>query len=507
MAITPRDLAKAKGIGLSLVAGRKGEDRQITWAHPIELADPTPYLSGGELVMTTGINIGVDEAEQFEYVSRLSSADVAALAVDTGTTLSEVPAGILAAGDALGLPVLKVPQTTPFIAITRVVIDELKADEVRSVQQVVDQQEVLARATLRGSIPGVVATLADCLSAGVVVLGVDGRVLAAGGVEHERVIELMSDPAQATGSSRGHAGRVIADGEAFVIVQSLRAAQALRGYLAVRTAAPLSNSGRLLVAHAVSLVSIAIEKPARVVDAEQRLRTAVTRNLLGGGGADGSVLRFFGFDPGGDVVVLLLTGVGPVLAAEHHVGRLVGNVGPYLMASKDEDIVIIVPAGTKRRILALHSDLAKQLHRKLGGGLSQPCRFARIKVAVAEARIAAAAGDHPRFTEFGDLGPYGVLLGARSPAELRILAGLLDPLIGQRDDLVDVLTAFLERNGQVEAAAADLQIHRHTMRSRMQRIGQLLGDDLSSADMRSQLWLAIKANDLLGEVYPHDGEG
>src|SRR5690349_1259119 len=58
MAITPRDLAKAKGLGLTLAAGSRGADRQVTWAHAIELADPTPYLSGGELVMTTGINIG-----------------------------------------------------------------------------------------------------------------------------------------------------------------------------------------------------------------------------------------------------------------------------------------------------------------------------------------------------------------------------------------------------------------------------------------------------------------
>ncbi|SCX32514.1 PucR family transcriptional regulator [Mycolicibacterium fluoranthenivorans] len=504
MAITPRDLVKAKGLGLSLAAGKGGEDRHITWAHPIELADPTPYLSGGELVMTTGINIGTVASEQFEYVSRLSSAGIAALAVDTGTTLPEIPKGILAAGNELGLPILKVPASTPFIAITRVVIDGLKADELRSVQQVVDQQEVLARATLRGSIPGVVSTLADSLSAGVVVIGVDGRVLAAAGAEQERLIALMSDPAHTTGSSRGHAGRVIADGEAFVVVQSLRAAQALRGYLAVRTPTPLPNSGRLLVAHAVSLVSIAIEKPARVADAEQRLRMAVTRNLLGGASTDGSVLRYFGFEPRGDVVVLLLTEVGPVLAAEQHVGRLVANVGPYLMASLGEDIVIVVPAGNKRRILALHDELGRHLHRKLGGGLSQPARLSDTNVGVAQARIAAAAGNHPAFTEFDELGPYGVLLGARTPAELRILAGLLQPLIGQRDDLMDALTAFLEYNGQVEAAAAALQVHRHTMRNRIQRIAELLGDDLTSADTRAQLWLALRARNLLATVYADD---
>ncbi|MGV7904650.1 PucR family transcriptional regulator ligand-binding domain-containing protein, partial [Mycobacterium kansasii] len=74
----------------------------IGWAHAIELEDPTPYLSGGELVMTTGMNVGDTADRQFEYLARLSSAGVAALAFDTGTTHPAVPAGIIAAGDALG---------------------------------------------------------------------------------------------------------------------------------------------------------------------------------------------------------------------------------------------------------------------------------------------------------------------------------------------------------------------------------------------------------------------
>lgn len=152
--ITARRLCQVEDLGLALVAGTQAADRPIAWAHAIELADPTPYLAGGELVMTTGINIGPDAAAQAAYVARLADAGTAALAVDTGTTLSAVPAGVLTAGDEHGVPILRVPAATPFIAISRVVIDAVKADQLRSVQRVVDQQEVLTRATLRGGIPG-----------------------------------------------------------------------------------------------------------------------------------------------------------------------------------------------------------------------------------------------------------------------------------------------------------------------------------------------------------------
>ncbi|MFV8165773.1 PucR family transcriptional regulator [Mycobacterium sp. 134] len=496
MAITVRDLAEVDSLGLAVVAGARNADREIAWAHAIELPDPTPYLAGGELVMTTGINIGADAAAQSAYVARLAAAGTVALAVDTGTTIADVPAAVRAAGDEFGLPVLEVPASTPFIAIARVVIDALKADELRSVQRVVDAQEVLARATLRGGIPGVVGALADSLSATVVVVDTDGTVLAAGGDERERLIAVLGEQVP---PSRRHGAHVTVDGDAYVTIQNLRAAQPVRGRLAVRTPGPMSNADRLLVAHAVSLISIAIEKPDRVVDAEQLLRTAVTRELLTGSGAvDGAVLRYFGFEPDGDVVVASFTGAGPVLAAEHVVGHVLTS---FLMAPTGEEIVIVVPAGGSRgRVRAVVEELERQTGITVGGGVSRPARLDDLHTAVEQARIAAHS-NAGRFSEFGELSPMGVLLEGRSVAELRVLASPLDALAGG-DELIPTLAAFLARNGQMESAAAELAVHRHTMRNRMRRISALLGDDLESADTRAQLWLALKAWQLLASRRP-----
>ena len=218
MAITVRRLAEHKDLGLTLVAGRENADRVISWAHAIELADPTPYLSGGELVMTTGLKMGPTSDAQYEYVARLSTAGVVALAFDTGTNFDRVPDGVLSAGDALGLPILQVPADTPFIAITRAVIDELTADQLRTVQRVVDQQEIFARATLRDGVPGVVAALGQALSATAVVIGTDGRLLAATGRDTEHVIAITAEAARnmRPRSGRRHASRVIADGAGYL---------------------------------------------------------------------------------------------------------------------------------------------------------------------------------------------------------------------------------------------------------------------------------------------------
>ncbi|CRZ15524.1 PucR family transcriptional regulator [Mycolicibacterium neworleansense] len=496
MALTVRDLAEVDSLGLVVVAGAQGADREISWAHAIELTDPTPYLAGGELVMTTGINIGADAAAQHAYVARLAAAGTVALAVDTGTTIADVPPAVRAAGDEFGLPVFEVPESTPFIAIARVVIDALKAEELRSVQRVVDAQEVLARATLRGGIPGVVGALAERLSATVVVVDPDGTVLAAAGSAQERLIAVLGEQAAST---RRHGAYVTADGDAYVTIQNLRAAQPVRGRLAVRTSGPMSNADRLLIAHAVSLISIAIEKPARVVDAEQLLRIAVTREMLtGAGSVDSAVLRYFGFEPDGDVVVASFTGAGPLLAAEHVLGRVLTS---FLMAPTGDEIVLVVPAGgSRRRIRTVVQELEQQTGVPVRGGMSRPVRLADLHTALEQARIAAHAGAG-RFSDFGELGPMGVLLDGRSVAELRVLAAPLDSLAGG-DELIPTLAAFLGRNGQMEAAAAELTVHRHTMRNRMRRICQLLGDDLESADTRAQLWLALKAWQLLESRRP-----
>ncbi|WP_240501518.1 PucR family transcriptional regulator, partial [Streptomyces neyagawaensis] len=68
-----------------------------------------------------------------------------------------------------------------------------------------------------------------------------------------------------------------------------------------------------------------------------------------------------------------------------------------------------------------------------------------------------------------------------------------------RGDLVASLRAWLSRHGQWDAAAADLGVHRHTLRYRMRRVEEILGRSLDDPDVRMELWLALKATSAAGE--------
>lgn len=487
-------LARQSRLGLTVVAGAAFADREIRWAHAIELADPAPYLSGGELVMTTGITVGRTKKAQFDYVSRLVAAEAAALAFDTGTSFRQVPDGIICAGDELGLPVLRVPASTPFIAITRAVIDAINADQLKSVQRTVELQERLARETLRGGIPALVTALGRALSATVVALSSDGRLLAGGGPDQDRLAGLVSDVFIGK-PGRRPAGQVVADGEGYCTLQTLRAGSVTHGCLAVRTDRPLSSPDRLLVAHAVSLISIELEKPGKVLDAEQRLRTTVTQALIAGQSVDAAVLRHFGFQPDGDVAVVVLSGVGPALTAEAATQKILQDGGaPFLMCSADDDLVVVLPAGDPDRIALLHNDVRAQLGQDVVAGVSASGRTGDAAVLSGQARAAAhnPLGDPLRW--YDALGAFDAVLADRTPAQLAVLGAVLDPLDGH--DLLPTLTEFLTHNGHLENAAAALGVHRHTMRNRLGRIAELLDCDLDAAETRAALLLAARAREI-----------
>src|SRR5439155_20305829 len=112
--------------------------------------------------------------------------------------------------------------------------------------------------------------------------------------------------------------------------------------------------------------------------------------------------------------------------------------------------------------------------------------------------------------EFADLGTYQLLLSLQEPDALATFASsVLGPLDAYDEahggHLVQSLRAFLERNARWEAAATELYVHRHTLRYRMRKVEELTGRDLTSARDRMELFLALRARDLLASADGTDG--
>ncbi len=121
-------------------------DAAVRWVAVSELADPTPYLEGGELLLTTGMRM---EGDQSQYVARLVARGVAGLGFGVGVSHEEVPPALVAAAEEAGLPLFEVPRETPFIAIGKGVSELLAAEQYDEISRAFAAQGRLTRAALR----------------------------------------------------------------------------------------------------------------------------------------------------------------------------------------------------------------------------------------------------------------------------------------------------------------------------------------------------------------------
>jgi PucR family transcriptional regulator, purine catabolism regulatory protein len=104
-------------LGLELVSGHQSGRAHVRWVHSTELPDPTPWLKGGELLLTTGIQLTGPKVQR-ELIARLADYEIAALGFGTGFAHKRLPAALVTAAQKRGFPVFEVPYELPFIAIT-----------------------------------------------------------------------------------------------------------------------------------------------------------------------------------------------------------------------------------------------------------------------------------------------------------------------------------------------------------------------------------------------------
>src|SRR3954447_10604035 len=132
--LSVRDLAR--DLELELLAGDDAADAPVRWVHISELGDPTPWLSGGELLLTTGMGLGGDD-DQRAYVERLADHGLAGLGFGLGFGHDDVPGSLLETAVARGFPLFCVPYELPFIAVTE-----------RAFAQLVNEQYAVLRRSI-----------------------------------------------------------------------------------------------------------------------------------------------------------------------------------------------------------------------------------------------------------------------------------------------------------------------------------------------------------------------
>jgi purine catabolism regulator len=174
---------------------------------------------------------------------------------------------------------------------------------------------------------------------------------------------------------------------------------------------------------------------------------------------------------------------------------LTSAADPPLLTWADGAVTAVAPADR-----ALGPRLAALADRLPGlrAGASAPAAYAAMASAAGQARqaLAAARRTGRAFLAFEDLAAQDLLAVVDGDALRGFADALLEPVRRHdrdgRGQLAGSLRAWLRHNGQLDLAAAELGVHRNTLRQRLRRAERLLGRDLADPGTRVQLWLALE---------------
>jgi DNA-binding PucR family transcriptional regulator len=510
-------------MGLELAAGEEHADAPVRWVHISELLDPTPWLSGGELLLTTGLQLDSAKSQR-AFVRLLADHQLAGLGFGTGFGHAKLPAALAREAAEVGFPLFEVPYELPFIALTEQAFTRLVNEQYELLQRGIALHKRLERLVLeeRG-LDELVRALAAAIGGAVVVLDARGEAISSRAFRRE----LSPDAIQAVReqvrrrAGAGEIGEFAPEhsdlaGRALVLPVAMRGSGAPEAWLlAVRDAAGLGDFERLILQQATTVVALELMRQRAMRDTERRLAGDVLAETVGGR-LDPTELgvRLRPFGVGSEAAVLVFSTDaegGPPATAEGDLERLLADAGiGALVATHERLLCAVVDAGDGLDPIDLAGRMRSALapaDGQLRAGVSRTAAAGQLRRSFHEARCALEAtalanGSAPEVASWRDLGAFQLLLSLQDDEALRLycdsVLGPLEDASGEYgDELMRSLETFIEQNGQWERAARELFCHRHTLRYRIRRVEQLTGRDLSSARDRIEFWLALRARELV----------
>jgi PucR family transcriptional regulator, purine catabolism regulatory protein len=487
--ITVEDLLRSPALQLRLIAGASGISRRVAWAHVSELEDPTPWLCGAEMIMTTGMAIPRSAERQCAYVARLDDAGVACLAVSEGMFVPPLTRALRTLVAERGFPVVEVPIPVPFIAISQEVAAAAQGDvgaRLNAQLRVFGAVQWLAAGRLSaGEIFGRLERLSGyslyaCTLQGAPLL--DGVPVPL--PEHADLLPrtLPSPPTVPGGyvlpvtGPRGPAGYILA----------LEAPNAVpAGVSVVQHIATVAALQLSMLAHDREILRRqGAETLAEMLQGALD-RAAVARRLAVSGFVVGSALRLavVGAAPGHDAP-------GDARSYSSLADALAGSGAPHLMLRQGSELFVLIHDAATAVLTAVPDATV---------GISRPFPAeASLGVARREAEwaLARAVEAGRSVMTYGSDPTLKWLTG--EPADLAQLAAAVLGSVAHYDathagELVPSVRVWLEHDRHTERAARVLHVHPNTLRYRVQRFEEISGRSLSSTASLAEVWLALRA--------------
>lgn len=518
-----------------VMTGDDGLNVAVRWVHVSELPDVAVLLSGGEVILTTGIALSEESHALSAYVEDLAAADAVGLIVELGRRFDQIPMPALLAAKRVHLPLVALTKPVRFVSVTEAAHNRIQSSQLSrlrrrdTIHAVFDELAVEGAPTER-----IVRVAAELLGLPVVLENLTHQVLAldaAGlrispvlhdwewrsraartlpGIAHARVgsEEGSQDWLTASVGARGEQwGRLVCLGahgtdEQRTVLQSAATATALS-----RIAAPDWLS---LERRSQGTLLDEIRSGSYGSGAELLVRSAAVGVPLTGTSMSAVVVRVHernhapqhGSD---DLKRRRAASDGDRVASAARASTAPALVGVL----PDGDIALLVPHKSAQRRVALTA-LTRALHRSfevigltahIGVGTSvSAVRDARRSLREAEQVVDTIGGlDQGKlYYELSDVRLQGLLHVLRDDPRLQsFVERELGPLLAhdqeRRTDYMEALRTYLKEGRNKSSAADALHMSRPAFYQRLSRIEEILSVDLADVASCLSLHVAICA--------------
>jgi len=541
-----------RSLDLRVLAGEPGLEAPVRWVHISELEDPTPWMSGGELLLTTGLQLDTARRQR-AFVDRLADHQLAGLGFGTGFTHRTIPDAVINAANERDLPLVEVPYEVPFIAVTEAAFSRLVNEQYAVLRRAIAAHERLERIVLaeRG-LDAVIAALATLIGGTVLAYDARGTLMVRRAFRQElddgALAELGAElAARARAGERQSFAPSVAALAGRALVLPVRASGArelgdgeggapLQAWLvAVKDEDGFSELDRLTLHQAVTIVALELLRRRIAEDTERRLAGDVLNAIVSGDLVGPELVRRlepFGLSeqvgalvlaaprPGGAALGDTEAAVATALRAEATQGLVARSEGlacALVPGLEEEELFALADRIGARVARALDAHVRLGVGRAVGGAQARRS-FHEARCALEARALAAMDGDFPpgagngngtageplgaTVATYRDLGSFQLLLALQDDDALRLFCDSILAPIEQSEgayggELMRSLEAFIEENGQWERAAKRLYCHRHTLRYRMRRVEELTGRSLANARDRIEFWLALRGRELV----------
>jgi purine catabolism regulator len=515
-----------------IVSGETHLDREVRWAHVLDVAEVGGLLRGGEFVLNNGFGIGLESQAQRSFIRELHEQDVAAVAVELGLLYrSRLPGPMVAAAKRVGLPLIALHRKTRFVEVTEAVHQRLMGSDFVLLRRADELSKRLTGTMLAGGdVSDLLHELARTLGNPAVLEDASGRVvgLAIHQSSEDVVLRAWQDCLEA--ESRGDEtipGAVDAP---------IRLPSGPRGRLLVlEIDTPLDELASVAVRRGADALALRLVSRHRVEELAAHSSGELLGELAAGRMTEQDGVRrtrSLGFESRSSTLLSLAaawrdsrsqrgrTGWATLAGEIWRVFRRAGAasvVGP----NRDQLLIVVNPAhdGESSTLIdeavdavMTAADRHQLDHRDLAvavGPVAHGWLEAGLALDRAAKRAASAAAEAPRL--WHDARRVTLNDALHEMASSRTLQAYvhdhLAPLLEltpdhRRTELLETLETYLRHAGRKTSAAGDLHLERQSLYHRLDKLRELLGVDWRNGEELLDLHFALRARQFLDQSGP-----